>query len=184
MEIRNNVSTNFKSIQVGLSKMTSNQRRISDRLFRTIKYSEKYSKMTGMEANNDLDIYMLGKPGKGVEVRFMDPYSGNFVRGEDGKIIRTHLGSLVNEKVEAVADAVIDTYKKIIDGVIKRPKEDVSKMINGKTEMARINPAKQEDFYSKAKQYKDLCCTQQEAEEQAFEEYKSLYHVDNKDADF
>ena len=81
MQISNNNSTSFGSIQVQISKMNINQRCISDRLFNSLKYSEKYSKLTSdIRSGEDLDIYMLPKGKRGIEVRFMDPYSGIFVR--------------------------------------------------------------------------------------------------------
>ncbi len=181
MEISNNMSPSFGSIQVGLSKMNRNQRAISDRLFNTIKYSEKYSKIS----NGNLDIYMLpGKHSNEVEVRIMDPFSGNFIRNKDGKILKESLWGRVSEKVEAVTDKIIESYKKVLDGVIGRPKENIQNMVSGKTEMARVNPAKHDDLYEGIESWKKLGYSEEDAQVQAFEEYKSLYHVDNKDADF
>jgi len=91
MQISNNNSLSFGSIQVNLTKMNPSQRRISDRLFNSLKYSDKYSKMTSeVRPGEDLDIYMLPKKGKGIEIRFLDPYSGEFVRDKN-KIIRNEL---------------------------------------------------------------------------------------------
>lgn len=181
MQISNNSSTSFGSIQVGLSKMNRVQRGVSNRLFDTIKYSDEYSKIS----NNDLDIYMLpGKHSNEVEVRLMDPYSGNFIRNEKGVIIRENLRGTLSDRVEAVTDKVIETYNKVIKNIIPRPKENVSKVVNGETEMARLNPAKQNDFDDCIESWKKLGYPEDDAQVQAFEEYKSLYHVDNKDADF
>jgi len=57
-------------------------------------------------------------------------------------------------------------------------------VINGKTEMARLNPKKQEDLYEGIEAWQRVGYDRKNAEIQAFEEFKSLYHVDNKDADF
>ena len=184
MQISSNNSLSFGSIQVGLSKMSANQRRISDRLFNSIKYSDKYSKLQFEKcAEEDLDIYILAKRGSGVEIRFMDPYSGEFVR-KDNKIVKENLYGTVSETVEAVTDKIVDIYEKIVQGVIKRPKEDVAKFMRGETEMVRINPAKEQDLSETVKEYKKLGYSQEDAEEQAFQEYKALYHIENKDADF
>ena len=179
MQISNINSPSFGSIQVGLSKMTQNQKRISDRLFNSLKYNDKYAKFT----DNDLDIYMLPLKGRGIEVRFMDPFSGEFVR-ENNKLVKTNLYGLVNESVEAVTDKIVELYEKIVNGVIKRPEPNIQKVINGKTEMCRINPDKIEDFTESIKEYKRLGYTQEEANNKAYDVYTSLYHVENRDADF
>lgn len=184
MQISNNNSLSFGSIQVNITRMTPGQRRISDRLFNSLKYSDKYSKLTTEKrAGEDLDIYMLPRNGRGVEIRFIDPYSGNFVR-DNNKIIKEELYGTLSDKVERITDKIIDTYEKIVNGVIKRPKEDVSKFIKGDTSMHRINPDKAEDLSESIAEYKRIGYSPSEAEEQAFEQYKNLYHVKNKDADF
>ena len=184
MQISNNNPQSFGSIQVNLSKMNSAQWRVSDRLFNSIKYSEKYSRLTSdVRAGDALDIYFLPKSARGIEVRFIDPYSGQFVR-DNNKIIKGELFSTVSDKVESVTDKIVNTYEKIINGVIKRPEEDIAKVIKGDTEMCKINPSKEYDFSELISEQKRLGLTQEEAEEQAFEQYKDLYHIDNKDADF
>ena len=183
MQISNNNSQTFGSIQVRLSHMNRNQRCISDRLFNSIKYDNKYSKLTSnVRAGEDLDIYMLPK-GKGIEIRFMDPYSGNFVR-KDNVIVRENLFSVISERVESVTDKVVSLYEQIKNGVIPRPKENISKFIKGETELDAINPAKKEDLYEPIQEFKRCGFSQKEAEEQAFDQYTNLYHMDNKDADF
>ncbi len=188
MLISTNNAQSFGSIQVNLTKMTSHQRSISDRLFNSLKYSEKYSKLTSdIRAGEDLDIYMIPKGKKGIEVRFMDPYSGMFVREKfvnTCKIIREELFSSFSHSIESATDKIIDTYEKIVNGVIARPKEDVSKFVKGDTEMHRINPNKAEDLSEMIAKFRKSDCTPAEAEEQAFEGYKGLYHIDNQDADF
>lgn len=184
MQISNNNSLSFGSIQVNLTKMTPSQRRISDRLFNSLKYNETYSKLTSdIRAGEDLDIYMLPKKGKGIEIRFLDPYSGEFVRDKN-KMIRNELYGTISDKVESITDKILDTYEKIVNGAISRPKEDISKFVKEKTEVHRINPAKAEDLSERVNEYRRIGYSQSEAEEQAFEEYKNLYHIDNKDADF
>lgn len=181
MDIKNNVSPSFGSIQVRLSKMNRTQIELSDRLYRTLKYDAHYSKI----ADNDLDLYMLpAKTHDSIEIRYMDPFSGNFVRDEQGKIMRENLSSLINSKVEKVTDAVVDTYNKILNNVIKRPKEDLSQIVSGKTDIARVNPTKQEDLFDIIEELKVSGYSKEDAEQQAFEDFKSLYHVDNHDADF
>ena len=179
MHVSINNSMSFGSIQVGIRRMNSNQARISDRLFDSIKYNEKYTNIM----SSDLDIYMLPRKGKGIEVRFMDPYSGEFVK-ENDKVIKTNLYGIVSESVEAVTDKVVDLYEKIVTGKIKRPEADIDSVINGNTTMCRINPDKAEDFTESIREYKQLGYSQKEAEKMAFNEYRQLYHVENKDADF
>ena len=187
MQISNNNSLAFGSIQVNLTKMTPGQRRVSDRLFNSLKYSEKYSKLTAdKRAGEDLDIYMLPKSGhrNGINILFMDPYSGDYVRDNNDKIIKEELFSTVCEQVEKITDNIVDTYEKIVKGVFARPKEDVSKFIKGETEMHMINPEKSKDLSESVRDFRRLGYPKTDAEEQAFEQYKNLYHIDNKDADF
>lgn len=184
MQVLNNNSQTFGSIQVRLSRMNRNQRCIADRLFNSIKYDDKYSKLTSnIRAGEDLDIYMLPVKGNGIEIRFLDPYSGNFVR-KDNVILRENLFSLLSDRVENATDKVVSLFEQIKKGVIARPKENISKFLSGKTELDAINPAKKDDLYEPIQEFKGCGFSQKEAEKQAFEEYKSLYHIDNKDADF
>ena len=53
MQVTNNTSPSFGSIQVNISKMNNYQRGVSNKLFRAIKYSENYSPI----AEKDVDIY-------------------------------------------------------------------------------------------------------------------------------
>ncbi len=183
MQVTNNTSPSFGSIQVNISKMNNYQRGVSNKLFRAIKYSENYSPI----AEKDVDIYFLPSKGDDIEVRFMDPYSGRFFRDKDNKIIRQQVGySGKGNKFWNLADSVIENFRKMVTGEIERPKANVHKVVIGETEMTRINPAKtDEDVYEHAQSLmKELDYTQEEAEQSAFEQYKHLYHIDNKDADF
>lgn len=181
MQVMNNNSPSFGSIQVAISRMNSRQRGLSDKLFRTIKYTESYNDLS----SEALDIYMLpGKKNGDIQVRFMDPYSGKFVRNSKGQIINKILASAKSEKVEEVADKIIDTFKKIINNTIERPRAVISDVINNNTEMAKINSDKSVDVSDTLKNLRKLGYTKKEAEEAAYEEYKSLYYLDNFDADF
>ena len=182
MKISNNYSPSFGSIQVGLSKMNSKQMALSDRLYDTIKYSESYLPVE----NNDIDIYMLpSKSRNEIEIRFMDPISGNFIRNQNGSILKHKLGSGKSSKIEEICDQVINTYKYILDGAISLPKINMDNILKDKTDVARLNPNKNGD------EIKDLVTdwievgySKDEAEHAAIEQYKSLYHLDNKDGDF
>ena len=184
MQISNTTSPSFGSIQVALSKMNNSQRDISDKFYRAVKYSDDYITY----ADNDIDIYVLPSKDKkaDVEIRFMDPYSGRFYRGENGKIIKHPLKYDYSDKFWDFTDNVIANFKKIATGAIKRPTANIHNVIMGKTEMAKLNPDKADDImYEYTKELMEDCFyTQKEAENVAFEQYKNQYHINNKDADF
>ena len=184
MHISNNDPQTFGSIQVNLSRMNRNQMRVCDRFFNSIKYNDKYSQLTSdIKAGEDIDIYILPRIGRGIEIRFMDPYSGYFVR-KDKLMIKENLFTVLNSRVEEVTDKIVDLYEKIKNGTIARPKEDIHKFIREETELDRINPAKKGDLSESIEEYKKLGYSENKARRQAFEVYKSLYHIDNRDADF
>ena len=182
MQISNSLSPSFGSIQVGISKMDRDQRAKSDAVFSTLKYSDRYQPLE----HEDIDIYLLpDKRHKGsINVRFMDPYSGEYIRNNKNKIINKTLQTSNMYDIGCFADDILDILQKIVKGVYSRPKADIGKVVNGNTTMARINPVKFEDFSETIEEWEDLGYTLKEAKEQAFEQYKNLYHVDNRDADF
>ena len=184
MQISNNVSPSFGSIQVAYSQMNSYQRNVSEKFFRAVKYSDEYAPYV----DKDVDIYVLPSKNKNadVEILFMDPYSGRFYRGKNGKIIKRPLKYADNDRFWNFTDKIIEEFKKMAMGAIKRPTADIHKVVMGKTEMTKLNPDKKdESVYAYAKALINSCnFTKEEAENAAYEDYISLYHQNNKDADF
>ena len=176
MQISNNVSLAFGSIQVNKAQMTKSQRRISERIFDAIKYSDRYVS----HADNNLDIYLLPKNKDKVELRIMDPFSGYFIRDDKGKIVKGQIDGIFNEKFETTIDTVLDTYSKVMNDILPRPKEDISKVMANKTEMAKYNPEKQ----SRLRNEIDFFTDGGFSLEEAFEAIKGTYGECNLDADF
>lgn len=181
MQISNNTSPAFGSIQAGITRMDNYQKKVCDTFFRGIKYSEKYSKY----AEEDIDVYVLPSKTADIEVRYMDPYSGKFFRDGEGKIIKQPLLYITREGFWRFTDNVIDTLKKITEGAIKRPKPNIHKVIMADTEMAKLNPYKADDeLYNLAQDLVKEGLTQKDAEKIIYQEYVNSYHIGNKDADF
>lgn len=181
MYLNNNISPSFGSIQVQSSKMNRKQINTSNSLYDTIKYSDEYSKLS----DEDIDIYILPKGKSNIEVRFMDPYSGNFVR-DNNRIIKYSLDadSCRFAPKEQLAKQVLDTLQNIVSGIFKRPKIDSRKIVDGNTEMAKLNPSKAENIQEMVEEFENIGYSKKEAEDAAVEEFCSLYHFGNRDADF
>ena len=182
MQISNNLSPSFGSIQVNVSEMNREQRGKSDAVFRTLKYSDRYQPLE----HQDVDIYLLpNKKHKNmIDVRYMDPYSGEFIRNNQNKIINQTLKASNMDSIGYFADHVIDTLAKIVKGVYHRPNINVRNVVDGNTTMAKINPDKFEDLSEYIEEWQDLGYTQQEAEKTVVDQYCNSYHLDNRDADF
>lgn len=181
MHISNNTSPSFGSIQVGITKMNEYQRAVSDNFYRGIKYSKEYAKY----AEEDVDVYVLPSKTADIEVRYMDPYSGKFFKGDDGKVISQPLLYITKEGFWRFTDNVIETLKKIMEGAIKRPKADVHKVIMGDTTMAKINPDKADDeLYDMVQNQMKDGVSQKDAEDIVYNHYVDTYRIGNKDADF
>jgi len=176
MQITNNTTPSFGSIQVN-APMTKAQKRITERIFNTIKYSDIYN----MHTDNNLDIYILAKNKNQVELRIMDPFSGFFIRNDQNRIVKEQISlNTVTERFENAIDSILDTYDKVMRGIISRPAEDVSKVMANKTEMAKYNPEKQSDFCEDI----NIFVEEGYALEDAFEQHKNIYPLKNPDADF
>ena len=77
----NSSPLSFGSIQIASSKMSRRQRQQSEQMYDIIKSTSKY-------ADNEAgatDIYIMPAPNKGagIELRFMDLYSGRFIRNPE-----------------------------------------------------------------------------------------------------
>ena len=174
----------FSSIQIQNSKMNRAQRDASERLASTIEYSDWY---TQIERNydNDIDIYMLAAPYNKVEIRLLDPYSGNFIKNKRGNIISILMGTRRGINYEAKTNNILDYYEKIETGKIKRPEVDVDKYMNKDVDVAKINPEAHKDLLPEiAWQMKSNGYTYQEAKEEAYNIFASSYSDYNSDGVF
>jgi hypothetical protein len=162
--------------------MNREQREKSDMLFNALKYCDRYQPLE----HEDFDIYILpNKKNKDkIDVRFMDPYSGEFVRNNKNKIINKTLETSDINEVWDFTDKILDTLQKMVKGIYKRPAIDVSKVVNNETTMAKINPRKSEDLSEVIEEWQELGLSKEEAKNQAVENYCCTYHIANNDADF
>lgn len=182
MNISSNFSPSFGSIQVNLSRMNNTQRDLSDKFFNAIKYDDKYQQLE----NEDVDIYLLpGKESSQVEVRLMDPYSGNYIRDDKGRMIKRTLGVRDSiDKILSASDKVVESISNVVSGIFSRPKPNIEKIFEGQTEMAKINPDRYACFDAETENWLNEGCSLNEALEMAYDNFVSLYHIGNKDADF
>ena len=182
MNISSNFSPSFGSIQVRASQMNNVQRDVSDKFFNALKYDDNYQQFV----EDDVDVYVLpGKNKSQVEVRLMDPYSGNYIRNDKGRVIKQTLSAKDSiDKILSVSDKVIGSIADVVSGVFSRPKPDLQKIFEGDTVMAKINPDKYDDFDKETEMWLREGCSLDEALEMAFDNFVSLYHIGNKDADF
>ena len=176
-----NISTQpFGSIQIQKSKMDWQQRGASERLYDTIKYSDKYSELT--ERNKGIDIYILPKKND-LEIRLMDLYSGNFIRNKKGKILNTIMNVWPNDGYEKATDRTLNLFEKVTKDEISKPDEDMSDFISGNTDISKINPrkAKRDIAYIKREiknLMEDLDASREDAEDIAYDSFINEYNDD------
>ncbi len=182
MNISSNFSPSFGSLQVRTSQMSSTQRAISEKFSDAIKYDDKYLQL----ADEDVDVYVLpGKSDSQVEVRLMDPYSGNYIRNDKGRIIKQTLSFKDSmDKLFSASDKIVESIGKVVSGVFSRPKPDLQKIFEGDTAMAKINPDKYKVFDEDLELWLKEGCSLSDAIEMAYDNFVNLYSIGNKDADF
>jgi len=171
MNIINKVdSQSFGAIHTQTSKMNKWQKLVSDKMYRTIKYSDKYAEMT--KGSVDIDIYMLPVNKDDVELRLVDTLSENFIKSRRGNIYKFIADGYY--EYEKVADKILKAYEKVLNGTIKRPKENVSDFVNGNTDVCKIYPKNHDDVDIKEipRFIKEDGMTKKEAEQQAYDQHK------------
>jgi len=178
----NSVSPSFGSLQVATSKMNNKQMDLSDKFCDSLKYDDTYQTLE----DQDVDVYVLpGKNDSQIDVRVMDPYSGNFIRSNDRHIIKQKLSTRSSEEaIRKAADSIIDTIKSVVAGLIKRPKADVVNIFEGKTAMARLNPDKYKSFDRDLKYWIDAGVDLDDALDMSYDNFVSMYRIGNVDKDF
>ncbi len=179
MRINSISNMSFGSIQIQKSKMDWQQRGASERLARTIEYTDKYNELT--EQGSDIDIYILPKKND-LEIRLMDVYSGNFIKNKKGKMLNTVMNVWMNDGYEKATDRTLNLYEKVVEGKISRPDGD---FISEDSDMYKINPRKAKKDISHIKKstkelMEDLEISKDEAKEIVFDSYIST----NNDVSF
>ena len=177
-----NISTNYSpmfgtSLLVNKTNMTNRQIANSEKISDYLDYSEAFQD----HRDDDVDIFILpkGEKGANVEVRFADPISGKFYR-HDGKIVRYTYG---NFNGVSAAEEINSTLADIETGKIKRPKINMKKVFDGKSEVCRIKP----DYQDGLVEYKnDLLEIMNEkmAQKQAVLVYTHACNNGSMDEDF
>lgn len=141
MQVQNNNSQYFSGIHIQASKMNKAQQAISNSISDALDYLPIYDRA----CDEALDIYILParKKAESVSVRILDRYSDTFVRDNDRKIMSTEASS--GGAFEAV-DNIRLQLRSIFNGLVKRPKYNVNKIIEQKTDLARLRPELYDDI--------------------------------------
>jgi len=177
----NGISPSFGSIQVATSKMNRKQMDVSDKFCNAVKYNDEYQSL----AEEDVDIYILpGKGGSQIDVRVMDPYSGNFVRYDRSIINRKLSNRSSNDEVINAANDIIQLVKSVARGIVKRPAVKLMNIFEGKTAMSQLNPDKYKQFDRDLQYWLDNEIDFDEALHMAYDNFVDMYHIGNIDADF
>ncbi len=135
MQVQNNSSQSFNGIRIQTYKMNRVQKAISNSISDALDYLPVYDRA----CDEALDIYMLParNNSKAVTVRIMDQHSDTFVRDNDRKIMSTEAYS---GRVFEAVDNIRLQLLKIFKGDVQRPRHDVDKIIERKTDLARLRP--------------------------------------------
>lgn len=149
MQVQNNSSQSFNGIRIQTSKMNRVQQAISNSISDALDYLPVYDRA----CDEALDIYILParKNAQAVTVRIMDQNSDTFVRDNDRKIMSTEAYS--GSVFEAVDNIRLQLLK-IFKGDVQRPGHNVDKIIEQKTDLARLRPELYEDIPERLAEYR------------------------------
>lgn len=146
----NNNNTTFTGFKFQTSKMNQVQSRLSDRIAAVLCYSDEFTKASDM----GVDIcFLKGQNDKAVKIAFMDIDSDQFYR--DGKKIVNNIGEC-NRSSFKIADEVIENLKKIINGTFKQPEQNIEKIANAKTDLAKLRPNIYKEMLKDSEDLKNL----------------------------
>ena len=179
----NITSPSFGSIQTRYTRMSLEQKSASDKFSENLKNNPKYK---GMEQYGDIDVYILPAEKKTeVQVRLMDPYSGNFIKGKNGKIIcYTVSSSDYKDKMKKISRRVAKAMGKVIKGKLPRPNANPESIQKGTTAMAKIRPDKYKSFDKDVQEFQKAGLKLKDALNLALSSFMAIYHTDNEDAKF
>lgn len=176
MQISNNYSPAFTSIHSKISDMTSAQRRLATALANSLDYSDEYAK-----ARDEVGVYFLPSNSKsGLNVRFMDHDSDMLYRTDDGKMINLKMSERSN--FEEALDAIKQKLTEIITGKYEKPEMNIEKVLNYKTDKAKMNPDAIEDLSGDVDYYMSVM-SRDAAEDMAVRNYFES-PMSRKDSDF
>ena len=175
MEIRNNCSPAFTGICIKSSAMKDVQYNLSHKLANMLDYTDEYIK-----AGDDIDVFFLPSQSKNsVAVKFMDTFSDMLYR--NGK---KHVQVTCNNRKglqEKFLEKIRQTLTEINSGKIDAPDFDERKMINGTTDLAKIDSEAYDGLVDDITTYKAYV-GQDEAEAIALDAYqKNKKHIDNSE---
>lgn len=167
MKIGSNDSMAFTGIKFNTSKMDYDQIFMANRLEEAIKLKDLKESVF----NNCVDVYVHPSSSNksSIVAKFMDLYSGNYLRDTEGKIIQHELKSYTLKGYDALADKVLKTISRLAKGEIKRPKVSYTRLMNGKTtDMARVNPREAEKWAAQFKEDSEVIGNVKVAYEETF----------------
>lgn len=135
-------SPNFNGLWVNTSRMTQKERNIAISLCRAIEGSMKYDfNKKGVDA-----FITLGQKKNTYKVRFLDLFSGEFIKKDGTKNSIDEISISLNKNIYDSADRIIEKYSKVCNEG-KRPEVNYNKIISGKTPLAKIKPEFTEEIH-------------------------------------
>ena len=80
-----------------------------------------------------------------IEIRFLDSYSGNFIKNNNGEILNIIAAETIN-KFMVLSERIIDIFRKINNGSIARPKKNSLIFTDDNIDWAKLNPKKYDKY--------------------------------------
>ena len=135
MQVNNiNSQTNFQGMCVNTKNMTPMQMGLTKSIARGVMGSTSWDVL----CKKGVDLVILpGKNDENVIVRFLDPISGEFFK-LGRKIIQKNI-SIYTDIIEK-SNNILQEMSDIARGVVSRPKVNPENIIEGKTDLLRMNP--------------------------------------------
>lgn len=165
MEIRNNCSPAFTGIHIKSSAMNDLQNNMSHKLANMLDYTDEYIK-----AGNEIDVYILpGQSEKSVTFKFLDTFSDMLFRNGKKQVQVSYQKKTGN--TEEFIEKVRGILKDIKTGKIDPPDYDETKMLNGTTDLAKIDSEAYDGLVEDIATYKAYV-GQDEAEAIALDAYQ------------
>ena len=205
-----NITTNYCSptfgkLKVNTSQMTPKQQDNSDKLDKSLHYSDGYQKFD----DYPVDVFILPKKGSksAIEVRFADPHTGLFYR-KDNKIIRYTYNQLSGNNAndrdfhetktkgtdtkketkkyawEDAVNEINNTLEEIYSEKIEKPEGDPKKMFAEDTEVCRYKQDYLKDLITLKEDFMEENLSKEAAESSALGYYQSSDMMGNKDENF
>lgn len=144
---QNIVSQSFEGVKIHKSEMNPTQIDLCNRVSNALYKKKEYCKL--LKDKNDIDIYMLPKQ-NGIDIRFLDLYSGNFIKNLNGKALNIYVSETLC-RFKVLTDMIIEICTKIKNGTILRPEKNPLDSAEGETDLAKLHPKKYKKYKKSTK---------------------------------